>query len=668
MTDLPALPLEAPGFVFAVLMAIVLVAPVLAERLRIPGIVGLIVIGTLVGPNVAGLLERDGVVAVLGSAGLLYLMFVAGLELDLDELRTHRRDSLVFGGLTFAIPMLLGVVLILPLGYGALAAVLLASCWASHTLLTYPVFRRFGVATNRAVAASVGATIITDTAALLVLVVVARASGGGLDARFWLELTVGLVVLVATTMVALPRVARWFFANHGQDRNARMVFLLAGLFASSAVAELAGVEGIIGAFLAGLSLNRMVPEDSVLMGKVDVVGSTLLIPLFLISVGMLVDPMLLLDPRILGLTAAFTGIALGAKWLAAEGAGRLFGYVAAERQAMFALSGAQAAATLAAVFVGLEVGLLDTGTVNAVVGVILLTCLTTSWVAGRAAPRLPAPDRTRSLGQVVVVPIARPSSAGPLAALAAALARSDGGMVLPVTVVPPHPEPSRLREATRLGAEAEQVALRTGVEAHGVVRVDTDAASGIHHASVEHGASLLVVGWKSGSSDASSLFGGLIDDLVRTARIPTLVARIDAEAWPRIVVKVATHDTEPAGLPGLRLALSVAARLARSTSGPVRVVAEQDDDPALRELVATIAGRDAELVHRGRRPGARLADHVDPDDLVVVASEPLPRQLRAAVSGVLRRLPDAQLVVAVEHAPATAELPDLTGLIASPPD
>ncbi|MBW3657484.1 MAG: cation:proton antiporter [Actinobacteria bacterium] len=665
MTALPGLPFEAPGFVFAVLMAIVLVAPVLAERLRIPGIVGLLLMGTLIGPNVAGVLERAGVVAVLGSAGLLYLMFVAGLELDLEELRHHRRDGLLFGATTFVVPMALGFVLILPLGYSVLAATLLASCWASHTLLTYPVFRRYGVANNRAVATSVGATILTDTAALLVLVVVARAFGGDLGPVFWLELVLGLVVLVAATVVVLPRVARWFFANHGQDRNARMVFLLAAVFTGSAVAELAGVEGIIGAFLTGLSLNRLVPEDSVLMGKVDVVGSTLLIPLFLISVGMLVDPRLLFEPQVLGLTAAFTGIALGAKWLAAEGTGRYLGYVAAERQAMFALSGAQAAATLAAVFVGLEIGLLGPATVNAVIGVILITCLTTSWVAGRAAPRLPSPDRTRSLGQVVVVPIANPASAAPLAALAAALARRDGGLVLPVTVVPPHPEPSRLREARQLGSEAEQVALATGVEAHGVVRVDTDAASGILHASVEHGASLLVLGWKGRLADAQSLFGGLIDDLIRSARLPTVVARLHDTSWSRIVVSVASSDTEPAGLPGLRLALTVAGRLAREASRPVLVVVDDEDDPVLTALVASLVGRDAQLVHRSGRQFARLADLVEPSDLIVVPSEPDPRRLRAAVSRILRRLPDHQLVVAVDHAPATAELPDLDGMLTS---
>ncbi len=650
MLQLPELPLHEPAAAFAVLLAAALLAPQLAERLRIPGLVGLILVGALVGPPGLGLLERDGAVAMLGGAGLLYLMFLAGLELDLDELAEHRRDSLLFGAATFAVPMGLGIPLMGALGFELLPSILLASCWASHTLLTYPVFRRHGTATNRAVATSVGATILTDTAALLVLAVVARAVGGALDGWFWLSVTGALGVVLVACLVALPRLGRWVFATIGQDRNARVTFTLLAAFAAAAVAELVGLEGIIGAFLAGLALNRLVPSDSLLMARVEVIGSTVLVPLFLLSVGMLVDPVLLLQPRTLALAVSFTAVAMGAKWLAAELTGRHLGYDADERTAMFALSNAQAAATLAAVFVGVEVGLLEVDTVNAVIGVVLVTCLAASWAAARSAPRLPAASRSRALGQVVVVPVANPASAGPLTALAAALARHDGGLVVPVTVVPDTAAEAALSEARLVSEAAEGVALAAGVEARAVTRVDTDAVAGILRAVPEHDGTLLLLGWAG--PDAGGVT--VADAVVRRARCATVLARLldgASATWPRVVVAVEEDDLAPRGLSGLRLAVTLGSGLARDTGARLVVLSHRDDD-TLRSLLASTSGRDPQVVVDERRRVEALIDLLEPGDLLVVPSAPDDRVLHGPVARLARTLPDVDLLVAVDHVTA----------------
>jgi Kef-type K+ transport system membrane component KefB len=651
--ELPALPLHEPAAAFAVLLAVVLLAPHLAERLRVPGIVGLILAGTLIGPTGLGLLERDGAVALLGGAGLLYLMFLAGLELDLDELAGQRRDSLLFGAATFVVPMGLGVPAMLALGFPLLPAILLALCWASHTLLTYPLFRRYGVASNRAVATSVGATILTDTAALLVLAVVARAAGGALDTWFWGSVAVALGVVLVSCLVVLPRLARWVFATIGQDRTARVTFTLLAAFAAAAVAELVGLEGIIGAFLAGLALNRLVPADSLLMARVEVIGATILIPLFLVSVGMLIDPALLSQPRTLGLAAAFTGVATLGKWLAAEGTGRVLGYDPSERTAMFALSNAQAAATLAAVFVGLEVGLLGLDTVNAVVGVVLVTCLVASWAAARSAPRLPAAPRQRALGQVVVVPIARPASARPLATLAAALARRDGGLVVPVTVVPETAPAAVIARARSVSVDAEAVALAAGVEARAVTRVDADAVTGILRATTEHDGTLLLLGWIGPDPGAVTV----ADAVVERARCATVLARLSERgggaAWPRVVVAVDAEDLGAGGLPGMRLGLAVAAGLSRDTGARMVVLAERDDE-VLRAALAAVGERDARVVIDDRRRAVALAALLADRDLLVVPAAPDDRALHGPVARLACALPDVDLLVAVDHVPATA--------------
>ncbi len=647
MLEFPELPLHDAAPAFAVLLAVVLLAPQLAERLRVPGIVGLILAGTVIGPTGLGLLERDGAVALLGGAGLLYLMFLAGLELDLGELAGQRRASLLFGAATFVVPMGLGIPAMLAMGFGLLPAILLASCWASHTLLAYPLFRRFGTASNRAVATSVGATILTDTAALLVLAVVARAAGGDLDGWFWISVAGSLGVVLVACLVLLPRLARWAFTTIGQDRTARVTFTLLAAFAAAAVAELVGLEGIIGAFLAGLAMNRLVPGDSLLMARVEVIGATLLIPLFLVSVGMLVDVEVLLQPRTLSLAAGFTGVAMLAKWIAAQGTGRLLGYDRHERMAMFALSNAQAAATLAAVFVGLEIELIELDTVNAVVGVVLVTCLVASWAGARSAPQLPAAERTRALGQVVVVPVARPASAGPLAALAAALARRDGGMVVPVTVVRDTADPAALVEARQTSAAAEDVALGAGVEARAVTRVDTDAVSGILRACAEHDATVLLLGWMGSEPGAVTV----ADAVVARSRCATVLARLGGAGsggWTRVVVAVTEEDLEPAGLPGLRLGVAVAAGLARDTGAQLVILTERDDDVLRGELTGAGDGARRVVVHDNRRIDA-LSEMLEAGDLLVVPAAPDDRSLHGPVARLARSLPEVDLLVAVDR-------------------
>jgi Kef-type K+ transport system membrane component KefB len=648
--EIPSLPLTDAGMLFAVIAAAVLSAPILARLLRLPEVVAIVLVGFVIGPTGLGLVERVGVVATLGSVGLLYLMFVAGLELDLDDFVEHRRASIGFGVATFVVPMVLGTVVASALGFDLLASLLLASCWASHTLVTYPIFQRVGTVGNRAVATSVGATIITDTAALLVLAVVARASQGSLTPVFWLTLVPSLAALTASAVFGLPRLARWFFSGIGQQRSLRFVFVLLALFALASAFQVIGVEAIVGAFLAGVALNRAVPNGGLLMERIDFVGSTLLIPLFLLSTGMLIDLQVLADPRTLLVGASFTAVAIVAKLLAAVLAGRLQGYSRDEIGAMFSLSSAQAAATLAAIVVGLEVGLLDQDTVNAVMLVILVTCVLASVTAGRYAPRLPRPAAGRALGEIVVVPVANPATAPRLMRLASLFARADGGLVVPLSVVAGGVDQEELDRARVLDAEVLAVAQSAGAEADSVLRIDTSPELGIAHTVLERQGSMLVLGWKGGTGRTGALFGGITDRVLSSTFVPTVILREGDRRTRRVLIAVDGSVAGGAGLPSLRVAVRTARLVAQDHGVSVEVVTNAVDedlnDLVRRELEVTVQVDE-------RRRSQVVADRARPDDTIVVPAMADQPSLRAVAVRVMRAVPDgATAVVCLDNSVA----------------
>ncbi len=649
----PSVPLHGAATVFTVLLAVVLVAPLVARRLRVPDLVVLLLLGTAVGPAGLGVLQREGAVALLGGAGLLYLMFLAGLELDLDDFVANRAASLRFGVLTFLLPLGLGIVVALALGFSPLASVLLGSCWSSHTLLAYPQFRAVGTAGHRAVATTVGATIITDTAALLVLAVVVRAHLGALEAAFWLTLLPSFTALVVGTLWGLPRLARRFFAGPGQDPLLRLLFVLLCLFVVAGLTEVVGIEPIVGAFLAGLALNRAVPNGGALMERVELLGSTLLVPLFLVATGMLVDVRVLLEPRTLVWGLAFTATAITGKFLASLAAGRLDRADATEVGAMFALSNAQAAATLAAVVVGLEAGILGDGVLDAVVLVVLVTCVVASLVAGRVAQRLAPDSGGRALGRCVVVPVANPASTADLLTLAAGFAAADGGVVVPVVVAPTGAAPETIAAQRGLLADAVRLAQADGAEALPTLRVDTTASAGITHACAEVDGSLLVLGWRG--LGRTTRLGGIADLVLDAVEVPTLLVHHGAEATERVLVVLDGSLVRTRGHAAVALGLRAATVLARRRRAPVEVVTTYDD-PAVAALVVREVGVAPSVVQGSR--AAVVAAAARPGDLVVLPSLADARSLRALGSGAARAVPAgaSTLVALARGARAAAEL------------
>lgn len=350
------LPLKNPVLLFSLILFIILFAPILLNKLRIPHLIGLIIAGALIGPNGFNLIARDMSIILFGTVGLQYIMFLAGLEIDLAEFKKNSSKSLIFGLLTFSIPMIIGTLAgYYLLNFSIPTSVLLASMFASHTLIAYPIISKLGVAKNRAVNVTVGGTMITDTLALLVLAVIAGMQTGEINQEFWIRLGVSVVVFGLVVMLLFPIIGRWFFKRF-DDNISQYIFVLAMVFLGCTLAELAGIEAIIGAFLAGLALNRLIPHTSPLMNRIEFVGNALFIPFFLIGVGMLIDyKAFIKDWNTLEVAGIMTACAIVGKYLSAWITQKIFGYTKDERRLIFGLSNAQAAATLAAVLVGFNI-------------------------------------------------------------------------------------------------------------------------------------------------------------------------------------------------------------------------------------------------------------------------------------------------------------------------
>lgn len=649
---MPSLPLDQPAYVFGVLFLAILLAPLAAERVRAPGIIGLLLAGVLIGPNVLGLVERAGPVEMLGGVGLLYLMFVGGVDLDLDGFRRDVRDSVVFGALTFVIPAVVHVALALAYGLGAAAAVMISAAFTSHTLLTYPLVQRYGIVRNRAVTATLGATLLSTVVALVMLAVAAAAGAGDTGPGFWLGFPVGLVVFMLLTIWGLPRLTRWFFRGVGQDRAVRVVYVLVVMFVASAAADVVRIEAIVGAFLAGLGVNRFVGEGSLVRERLSVLGSTLLVPMFLISTGMLVDPVAVAaDPRTLGMGLAFTGANVATKFLAAAATARWAGFDRAELGIMVSLSSGQAAGALAAVIVADRLGLVGPEVLNATVLVILLSALIATGLGDRFAPRVTVPARpTTGLGHRIIVPVANPDTAGPLVELAGFVAAADHGAVVALNVLGFEATAAQVEEHREVTAQAESVALRSGAEASSLVRIDASPTAGVLHTVVEQGGTCVLLGWKGYANRRESFFGSVIDAVVGQAPVPVLVAHpgIDDELT-RVVLSLTTEDLARAGRAARELAVEVARRIAVQAQVDLVIVSQEPEGALRRTVGADVLDEVTEVRHDPRSPSLALRSMATPGDLVVMGVAPTRGRLGNRAARMGRAVPDRTVLVAVPH-------------------
>ncbi|MGB6151073.1 MAG: cation:proton antiporter [Pricia sp.] len=540
------LPFTDPVLKFLIILLIILFAPILLNKLKIPHLLGLIIAGAIIGPKGFNLMERDSGIILSGTAGLLYIMFLAGLEIDLADFKKNSKKSLVFGLYTFLIPMIMGISAgIYVLNLSVPTSVLLASMFASHTLIAYPLISKLGVAKNRAVNIAVGGTLITDTLALLVLAVVVGMTTGDVGTGFWLKLSVSIILFGCVVLLVFPLVGRWFFKRF-DDYISQYIFVLAMVFLGAFLAELAGIEPIIGAFLSGLALNRLIPHTSPLMNRIEFVGNAIFIPFFLIGVGMLIDYRAFFkDSDTIKVAFVMVAVATTAKFVAAWLTQKTFRFSADERRLIFGLSNAQAAATLAAVLVGyniiidttpsgVPVRLLNESILNGTILMILVTCTIATLIAQRGARNIALsetvdtidPENTGYL-EKILIPIHYAETTEELINLGATIVsrKHKNGLYALTVVSEEEPNTSSYKNAKKNLENAAKIASGTDNHLHQILRYDINTVNGISNVVKEHEITDLILGLhvKQGISD--SFLGNLTEGILTKCNTTTLLYR-----------------------------------------------------------------------------------------------------------------------------------------------
>ena len=533
-------PVTDPVWIFLIVLVIILFAPLLLNKLRIPHIIGMILAGVLIGEYGLNILERDSSFELFGQVGLYYIMFLAGLEMDMEDFRKNKVKGLVFGLLTFFIPMVLGIITSMEmLGFSFVSSVLLASMYASHTLIAYPIVSRYGLSRQRSVTISIGGTAVTVTLALVVLALISGMYNGAATPMYWIMLVLKVTLICLVIVFVFPMLGRIFFRKY-DDAVMQFVFVLALVFLGGGLISLAGMEGILGAFLVGLVLNPLVPKVSPLMNRLEFVGNALFIPYFLIGVGMIIDVRTFVaGGSALKVAVVMTVVATLSKWIAAYATQKIYRMSANERKMIFGLSNAQAAATLAAVLVGHEIimengeRLLNDDVLNGTVVMILITCIISTIETERASRKFAMQDSSASedvpvnVKENILIPVANPDTIEYLVNLALVIrdnSRKDG--IVALNVINDSGPYNTGEQGQRYLEKAAMIASAADVKVNMVSRYDLNIASGIIHTVKEYGVTGVVIGLHQKAGILDSFFGSLTASLLKGTFREVIVARL----------------------------------------------------------------------------------------------------------------------------------------------
>ena len=546
-----------PVLIFFIVLVIILLAPLLLKKLKIPHIVGMIVAGVLVGPFGMNLLERDSSFEIFGQVGVLYLMFLAGLEIDMYHLKKNVRKGLGFGLLTFFVPMIVGVAAaMLLLDLNVVTAALLASMYASHTLIAYPVITRLGITKSPAVLVSIVGTIIAILGSLLVLAVtVSITQSGGYSIVDFGQLVLRLALYCAFVLYAYPRLTRWFFKTYS-DKVTQYVYVLAMVFLASWLVQVIGLEAVLGAFFAGLVMNRYIPNVSPLMSRIEFVGNALFIPYFLIGVGMMINVRVLADPGTLLVAAHMLVVALAGKWIAAWLAQKTYHFNSDDRNVMFGLTTAHTAVALAVVMIGYNMimpdgtRLLNEQILNGTVVMILVTCaiapIITSGAAAKVKIRMMEDESDSSETDMrrkpmrTLIPVSNPVTATSLVDLALMMKRKTTDDSIFAVHVRNDNSPNSIaigKNALKLAAET---AAAVNVQMSAIERFDMNTVAGIVNTVKERDITDVVVGMHQKMTVVDSYLGSKIEQLLKDLNKMVIITRcyIPMNTITRIVVAV----------------------------------------------------------------------------------------------------------------------------------
>ncbi len=529
-------PLRQPVAIFLLVLLIILICPILFRRLRIPHIVGLILAGVIVGPYGFNLLARDASFEIFGQVGILYLMFLAAVEIDMFHLRKNLRHGILFGLLTFAIPMLLGV-LGTRFAFGAswTTSTLVASMYASHTLISYPIVSRFGLQNARPAVIAVCATIVAVMLALLTLAGVVDAADGGFTLWHALRLLLEMGVYAAVVGFSFRYVTRIFFRKFS-DLVSQYIYVMAMVFIASLLAQIIGLEAILGAFYAGLVLNRFIPDRSGLMGRIKFVGNAIFIPYFLIGVGMLINVHVIFKSWTVAWVALnMVAVAMLSKWLAAYAGARIFKMGATDRRIMFGLTSGKAAATIAATMIGFQHGLLNEDMMNGAVLMILVCCIVSTVTTQEAGKRLRierTEEEMNASGEHVpgeyarqLVAVANPVTAEGLMRMALLMRNRHNQNEVTALFVRNSDDARSVamgRNALRMAVAAAQA---IDIEVKDIERYDVNVVAGITNEAKQNRATDIMIGMHRKSNVVDTFYGSMIEQLIQNTHKMIIMSR-----------------------------------------------------------------------------------------------------------------------------------------------
>lgn len=546
--------ITSPVAIFLVVLLIMLCAPMILNRLKIPHVIGLILAGVLVGPHGFNILARDMSFEVFGQVGILYLMFLAGLEIDMYHLKRNIGRGAVFGLYTFFIPLLIGAAgAYIFLGLDLLTSTLLASMFTAHTLLAYPIISRLGLSKNPAVIIAIAGTIFTVLGSLTVLAgVVGVCHDGAFSILGTLKLLAMLVIYCILTVYLFPRIARWFFKRYS-DGIMQFIFVLAVVFVAAQSAVAIGIEGVFGAFMAGLVLNRYVPARSPLMSRIEFVGNAIFIPYFLIGVGMLINMGVLLKGwNTVYVATVMSVIAMGSKWLAAYAAQRTYHLKPIDRSVLYQLTNAHTAVALAVVMIGYNMHIFGEEILNGTVIMILVTCTVSSIGTSRAATRLKVlemsdsnvekaarTERRKPINTLIAVgsPLTAPELVNLAVMMRGTVSKRSSLYALHVR----NDNTASSRAVSRNSLDvAEQTAASADVKLSSLERYDMNFVTGMINTIEERDITDVVIGLHRRNAVIDSFFGDKLSRLLRATNKMIVISRcfIPINTITRIVVAV----------------------------------------------------------------------------------------------------------------------------------
>ena len=655
MTDLAScFPITDPTLIFFVVMLIILFAPIVMGKLRIPHIIGMVLAGVAVGQYGLNILVRDDSFELFGKVGLYYIMFLASLEMDIEGVRRNKGRFGVFGLLTFAVPSVMTyVACITVLHYSVLASLLLGCIMASNTLIAYPIVGRYGLQRKPSVTLSVGSSMISLLMALVSLAAIVASYGGNTGVMFWLLFVgkfVGYCVLMA---LLIPRLARWFLRRYS-DAVMQFIFVMSMLFMSAALSEAVGLEGIFGAFVAGLILNRFIPHVSPLMNRIEFIGNALFIPYFLIGVGMLINLQLLFaGGGILGVVIMIVVFGTVGKAVAAYLASWLFRLPLSSGNMMFGLTSAHAAGAIAMLMVGMKmevapgVPLVTDDMLNGVVIMILFTCIISTIVTERSAQQITLRDKempedstASNSEEKVLIPMKYPEYAQRLVNLAMMMRNpKNNTQFVGLNVVYDDDDMLRNQEqGQRLLERMAQYSAATDIHMQTQVRVAANIANGIRHAYKEFRATEILIGMHMHPEVSQKFWGEFHQSLFNGLNSQIIMARLTQPLTTIRRIQVAVPSRAQFE-PGFYRWLERLCRLGSNLECHTEFFGREDVLPLIENYVLSrhhdMRVSYTKMAHWAEMPN--LAASISPDNLFVVVTA---RKGTVSYKNALEFLPD----------------------------